>query len=212
MSIATPTRSFEQIKQQVGPITGIPTGAWWVGTDKTLAMRDKYFEKLDAWREKTKALAVEHDCNPEKNWVNNSWGTLWLTGFTPNDLNNPHKALREKTNHPSQEIFVPNRRTKPGKELHNQLEAINNSPAAPSTRQTFTGYSGQIMKPMGDGRMWRTAPSVTTHRDTYPFITIGENPDDNPFAEDITINPELWERIPTSWLMRIIEESENNDH
>lgn len=211
MAIATPTRSFEQIKQQVGPITGIPTGAWWVGTDKTLAMRDKYFEKLDAWREKTKALAVEHDCNPEKNWVNGHGGTTWLVGFTPNDLNNPHKALREKINHPSDEIFVPNRRTKPGKELHNRTEALNNSYSTPSTRQAFTGYRGQIMKPM-NGSFWRASFEVTTHRDTYPILSITETPDDNPFAEDITINPELWERIPTSWLMRIIEESENNDH
>lgn len=210
MTIATPTRSFEQIKQQVGIITGNPPGAWWVGTDATLEMRDNYFEKLDAWRTKAKALATEFDCDPEKNWVNAYGGTMWLVGFTPNDLNNPHKALRQKTGEVSDEIFVPNRRTKTGKDLYNTIEALNTSRSVPSKNQSFTGYSGQIMKPM-NGSFWRASFGVTVQPDTYPILSIGENPDDNPFAEDITIDPTLWERVPTSWLMRIIEESENND-
>lgn len=202
-----PSRTFEQIQQQVGTITGHAPSAWWVGTDKTLAMRDAYFQKLDAWREEAKTLAVEHDCDPEKNWVNRSWGrSLLLAGFTPNDLQNPHKALRHKTGHSSNEIFVPNRRTTAGKELHAQVELINNPSEAPSENQEFTGYSGQIMKPMGDGRTWRTAPTVAAQRDTYPILSIGENPDDNPFAEAVIIDPDLWERIPASWCMRIIEE------
>lgn len=203
----SPSRTYEQIKQQVGKITGQPPGAWWVGTDETLAMRDSYFATLDTWREQARTLATEYECNPDKNWVNR-WGggALHLIGFTPNDLDNPHKALRHKTGHPSKECFVPNRRTKLGKELDARLDALSKS-TAPSLDKEFSGYEGQIMKPMGDGRFWRTAPSVTTHEDTYPFLTIGENPDDNPYAEGIAIDPELWERIPTSWIMRIIEES-----
>ncbi|MGP6175394.1 hypothetical protein [Corynebacterium sp. A21] len=203
----TPTRDFETIQQQVGEITGKIPGAWWVGTEKTLPMRDQYQEKWFVQKEAIKALAIELDCDPTKVWMNGGWGAFWYAGFTPNDLDNPDKALRRKSGHPSAECFVPNRRTKAGKALELRMEEINKSPEAPHLHRDFTGYRGTIIRPAGDGSMWHSELVCTTKEGFYPFLSVSENPDDNPYAENFEVDPELWERIPASWLARIIEES-----
>lgn len=204
-------RTYEQIKEQVGPVTGTPPGAWWVGTDKTLPMRDAYHEKLNRQREAFKTIARELDCDPEKMWVNHSWGgDLLFTGFSPNDLLNPHPALRKNNDQPRQNIFIPNRRTKIGKELAARMKDLNNGPGTPGKHTDFTGYKGRAMRPMGDGRSMHSEVSLVTLPGHYPFLTFAENPDDSPFVENFEVDPELWERVPASWLMRIIEESKEN--
>ncbi|MCK2199181.1 hypothetical protein [Corynebacterium callunae] len=202
----TPTRTYEQIKKQVGPVTGKPPGAWWVGTDKTLPMRDEYLAARQADRERREALAASVDADPKRTW---STSRDRMSGFTPNDPNNPHKALREDRN--TQGMWVPNKRTKAGKELAAEMEAVNSV----RSEVNMSGVTGGLSTFMS-GQMYRMRPGFRVLEGQYPVVYIGQDPDaenaeDCPFYGKLTVDPELWERMPLSWIMRIIEESEQEE-
>lgn len=198
-------RTYEQIKEQVGTVTGNPPGAWWVGTDKTLALRDEYLAARKADGDRRAELAKSVDANPDKTW---SYGRgERIAGFVPNDFENVHKALREDKN--TSGMWVPNRRTKAGKELVSRMEEVNTQ--AVST-DSIAGVSGGISTSR-DGGLYRIRPAFQIVKDKYPFVYTSKNPDDHDaapcmFYGELTIDPELWERVPASWIMRIIEESE----
>ena len=192
--------SYESVRAQVGDMivtdSDLPA-AWWIGTAETLAMRDQFYAAEEAEKEAIAELARGIDAHETKVWRTGRS----LTGFTPLDLENPHKALRESPRTPG--MWIPNRRTKVGKELHAALEA-HNLHRAVRPSQHFTGYSGVVLTVDAAGQHWMCEHSLLIHPDRPVLLTLAADPDTE--GSTATVDPDLWHRLPLSWLVRLREE------
>lgn len=199
-------RDFATIQKQVHPLAeweGKFPGAWWVGTDKTLPLRDANIDARKRDADAGARLAETVDADPEKNWVVRNHRGVRLLGFTPLDPTNPHKALRPDKD--TAGMWVPNRRTKAGKDLAREVEEWNRHRVS----STLPGFGGDIMTVEKGQRYWNS-PNFIIRPDMYPVVTLAADPDGpginrGGFTGPLTIDPELWERVPLSWFVRITE-------
>lgn len=195
------SRDFDTIREQVGDLSNVKgnlPGAWWVGTDTTLPMRDEYFAAEKRDDEKLRTIAESMDAHPTHVWMRGGW----LMGFNPLDPDNPHKALRESIDISG--MWVPNRRSKVGKELSAAVGGWNRNKVRPE--HVLTGFNGEILRPGYDSTWMLMRPHLVIREGHYPFLTLGENPDDNPHSS-VEIDPDMWERVPMSWLAQLMEEA-----
>lgn len=194
------TRTYEEIREQVGPISlgsALPKFAW-VGNEKSLKARNEWLKLQKDHIDRCGELAETIDCLTDNVWT--SGYDERLRGFTPNDPNNPNKAIREDSD--TRGMWVPNRRTKVGKALEKVIEAINHQ-LPPRNPQ---GVEGSVIV---RGRMYY--PLMNVHPDYYPVAAIGIDPlEGRPgFGGMFHIDTDLYEPIPVSWLVRLSEENSN---
>lgn len=195
------TRTYDEIRQQVREIKlgkSLPALAW-VGNEKSLKARDEWFKMRDDHRQRCADLAKSINCDTEKIWTSGRGKAL--CGFAPLDPDSAVKALRPDAE--TAGMWVPNRRTKLGKELAKSMEEINQKlpPKDPE------GVEGSVfIKAPGGFRDYY--PVTQVMRDSYPVVAIGVDPADGEpgFGGEFRVDPELYDPIPVSWLVRISEE------
>ena len=173
-------------------------GAWWVGTELAKQRADSLQEKHDQRWTRWAEIAEEFRLNPEKVWSASRHDRV--TAVEPIARETP-VYLREN---PNGHGFVPDRRRRIGKELASAIHKFNDEHCY-NPLEEIGGTSGKIRRFMPDGRIWQSGFGLHHNYGYYPCVFLNENPDDNPHAEGIEVDPLIWQRVPISTYFRIME-------
>ena len=185
-------------------------GAWWVGTDVAAERVTEYERLKEAWSAELAEVATELDCHPTKMWRRSIWGEDYVEAFVPNDPDNLAPGLRLDGGR--RDRAVPAARYKAGKEVDKKLGALKRT--MPQYLRVIGGVTGDVELAADRTGSFRTAfPQILVPRQsTHPILLVNVEPLQDHRGRGakgtLTVDEEIWQRVPLSVLHEIIERQE----
>ncbi|MGP9761030.1 hypothetical protein [Corynebacterium sp. AOP12-C2-36] len=184
--IGTPDRSY------------LAAQAVWIGTRVAAA-------RLVAWRERAAEYARQVDELADSVEAHRPFHRgRFIHGFIPRDADNPSKALRPDNDYAydGDTPWVPNKRSKAGKELAAKIKKLHYSDLAVDAEDPGT-LEGADKRILDNSQRKTFYPTVSTFGTDVPLMVIPTDAEDTGFAP--SVDPKVWTRIPLAPFIALVE-------